>query len=149
MVEPEDVILAENDARARPEKDGLGDLAAVDVNEGGLFGDEGDDALVILEDAVLAENVRAAELNVLGYVGLGAAEAGQAHLEIVDEALGHEGVLVQVHQVGRLLGREHPDGHAVLLDRYAHLREDRLSLQPDRFRAFQLLLPRFVQFYAR
>ena len=63
------------------------------------------DAFRVFEDAVLAEDVRADELDVLRDVGLGRPDARDALLDVVQEALGERGVLVQVHQVGSL-GRE-------------------------------------------
>ena len=64
-----------------------------------------DDALRVLEDAVLAEDVCADELDVLRDVGLGGADARDALLDVVEQALGQRGVLVQVHQVRSLEGK--------------------------------------------
>ena len=60
------------------------------------------DSLRVFEDAVLAEDVRADELDVLRDVGLRGADARDALLDVVQEALGERGVLVQVHQVRSL-----------------------------------------------
>ena len=60
------------------------------------------DALRVFEDAVLAENVRADELDVLRNVGLGRPDARDPLLDVVQEALGESGVLVEVHQVRSL-----------------------------------------------
>ena len=60
------------------------------------------DALRVFEDAVLAENVRADELYVLRNVGFGRPDARDPLLDVVQEALGERGVLVQVHQVRSL-----------------------------------------------
>ena len=54
---------------------------------------------------MLAEDVCADELDVLRDVGLGGADARDALLDVVEQALGQRGVLVQVHQV-RSLGEE-------------------------------------------
>ena len=61
-----------------------------------------DDALRVLEDAVLAEDVCADELDVLRDVGLGGPDARDALLDVVEQALGQRGVLVQVHEVRSL-----------------------------------------------
>ena len=65
-----------------------------------------DDAFRVFEDAVLAEDVGADELDVLRDVGLRRADARHALLDVVQQALGQRRVLVQVHQVRRLEGRE-------------------------------------------
>ena len=68
--------------------------------------------VVVGEDAVLVEDVGSAQLDVLyGHCSAGATAAGdggrsantrQSVLDVVQQALGHEWVLVQVHQVSRL-----------------------------------------------
>lgn len=55
-------------------------------------------------------DVRPYELDVLRDVGLGAADARDALLDVVQEALRQRRVLVQVHQVGRLERRREGAG---------------------------------------
>lgn len=50
-------------------------LTAVDVDERLAMRDEADDAICVLEDAMLAQNVRAAQLDVLRLLGFGRAHA--------------------------------------------------------------------------
>ena len=99
MVEPENVGLAEDDPRARGEDDLLLHLAAVDEADGALHGYELDLSLGVGEDAVLAEDVPPDQLDVLADVGLGGADAGDALLDVVEQALGEGRVLVQVDEM--------------------------------------------------
>ena len=55
--------------------------------------------MVAVEVAVLAEDGRSVQLDVLC---VNAADQSLTILDVVEQTLGHEWVLVQVHQVGRL-----------------------------------------------
>jgi hypothetical protein len=98
---------------------------------------------------VLRFDVGADQLNVLRNVGLRGSHPRDAVLRVINQALRHERVLVQVDQVGRALGGEHPHRDAVLLHGHPHLGEDGLALYPYGLGAFQLLLPRLVQFWIK
>ncbi len=99
MVESEYVVLPEDDPRSRSEHDGAVHLAAVDEADGGLHRHQLHDPLRVLKDAVLAQDVRADQLDVLRNVGFGGPDPRHALLDVVQQALGQSGVLVQVHQV--------------------------------------------------
>ena len=112
---PKYMVLAQDDPGAGPENGRGVDLAAVDEADRSRLGDELDLAVGVLEDAVLVEDVAADQLYVLGDVGLGRPDPGQALLDVVEEALRQGGVLVQVDQVRRLLRRKEAHCLAVLL----------------------------------
>ena len=146
MIEPEHVVLAEDDPVAGAQNDRLEHGAPVDVAQGVGSRRQRDHVVAVLKEAVLVEDVRAAQLDVLRDVGLGRADPRDAVLDVVEQALGHERVLVQVDKVRRLLGREDAHRVAVLLDGDAHLGEHGLPLEPDHFGPLQFLLPSLVQF---
>lgn len=146
MIESENVILPENHARTGCKGEWFGHLAPVDIDQGSFFRYQSYNALMILENAVLAEYMRAGELNILRYICFGATDAGEAVLDVIDQALRHERVLVQVHQVWRFLRGEDTHSNAVLLHGDSHLGEYRLALQANRFGSLQLLFPSFIQF---
>jgi len=58
---------------------------------------------LVVEDAMFVEYVTSAELNVLrdGHV-VRTSNTSKTVLDVVDQTLGHQRVLVQVHQVRRL-----------------------------------------------
>ncbi len=103
VVEAEDVAVAEYDAVAALQAYGGLDLLAVDVAEGAWAGRELDEGVgLVEEEAVLVEDVRAEEDDVGRVGGVGAADFGRAFFDVVQQALGHERVFVEVDQMGRL-----------------------------------------------
>ena len=58
--------------------------------------------VLVSKGAVFRQDVGAGELDVLEHGGFWAAETGGALLDVVQQALRHKRVLVQVHQVRRL-----------------------------------------------
>ncbi len=100
MVKPEDVILAQDHPGPGLEHGRAVQLPAVDEADRAGLGDELDDAVgSVLEGAVLGQDVGADELDVLGDVGIRRSDLGHALLDVVQEALGQRGVLVQVDQM--------------------------------------------------
>ena len=65
-------------------------------------GDELDDSVGVLEDAVLALDVGAHQLNVLGQVRFRGAYPGLTFLDVIEETLGEGRVLVEIDQMGSL-----------------------------------------------
>jgi hypothetical protein len=57
MIEPEDVILAEDHPRASLQDDSLLHFPAIDITECSFFGSHGDDAFMVLKDTVFTENM--------------------------------------------------------------------------------------------
>lgn len=104
VVESEDVGLSQDDPGARGEDDLLLHLAAVHEADGALHGHQLYLALGVVEDAVLAEDVPADQLDVLADVGLGRADAGEALLDVVEQALREGRILVQVDEMRGLRG---------------------------------------------
>lgn len=144
MIESKHMILSQNNARSGFQNNWLSDLATIHINQSALLRYQGDDTPVILEHAVLAQYVRAAELDILRYISFSATDSREAVLDVIDQTFGHQGILVQIHQVGCLLRGEHANCDAVLFHGDTHFGEHRLALQTNQFGSFQFLLPCFV-----
>nr|CAD7571226.1 unnamed protein product [Timema californicum] len=83
VIEPEHMILAEDDPRARLEDYWLLHLSAIDIAKGALLWRHGDDPFLVFKHAMLAQNVRATKLDVLRYVGFCRTNAGYPILDVV------------------------------------------------------------------
>jgi hypothetical protein len=83
VIEPEDVILAEDHPRARLEDNSLLHFPAIDITQRSLLGSHGDDSFMVFEDTVFTENMRTTELDVLRNIGFRRANASEAILNVV------------------------------------------------------------------
>jgi hypothetical protein len=71
MVEPEDVILSQNDSRASLQNCGLLlDFPAIHIAQSTRHGHKGDDSTPLFKNAVLWLDVWPTQLDVLGHQGL-------------------------------------------------------------------------------
>jgi len=61
--------------------------------------------VLVVEDAVFVEYVRATQLDVLCHCAVRAPDTSQTFLDVVHQTLGHQRIFVQVHQVRRLQQR--------------------------------------------
>lgn len=83
MIEPEDVILAEDHPRASLQDDSLLHFPAIDITECSFFGSHGDDAFMVLKDTVFTENMWTTELDVLRNIGFRRANTSETILNVV------------------------------------------------------------------
>jgi len=145
MLEAKDMIATQDDARTRVEDFRLGDLSAVDVDKRFRRRNNTDNSIVVLEAAMLLQNVRARQLDVLRCSRLRCAELCDAILDVVQQALGQRWILVEVDQVRRHFGTENSNRDAVRLHSDSHFRKDRFALLTNLISSLQLLLPRLVE----